>query len=117
MLCTLISISRLNAQVADAVAKLAVERLQQEKAVEALHLCEVTLATEPNHQVALQTKVKALEWLRAHCKNSNERGWLDFSISQVKRKLSTNLYSLTVLFSENGTISLYLCECRNSDSH
>ncbi|NOT60270.1 MAG: MBL fold metallo-hydrolase, partial [Acidobacteria bacterium] len=73
---------------ANAIAKLAAEKLQQEKAVEALHLCEVALAAEANHQAAWQTKLKALEWLLAHCKNSNERGWLDFSISQVKRKLN-----------------------------
>ena len=72
---------------ANAIVKLAAEKLLQEKPVEALHLCEVALAAEANHQDALQTKLKALEWLREHCQNSNERGWLDFSIGQVKKKM------------------------------
>jgi alkyl sulfatase BDS1-like metallo-beta-lactamase superfamily hydrolase len=73
---------------ANAIAKLAAEKLQQEKVVEALHLCDVALAAEAAHKDALQTKLKALEWLRDHCKNSNERGWLDFSVNQVKKQIA-----------------------------
>ena len=72
---------------AEAVAKLAMERAQAGQAVEALHLGDIALTADTKNQTALQAKLKALETLRDHCRNSNERGWLDFSISQVKLKL------------------------------
>jgi len=72
---------------ADAVAKLAMERAQAGQAVEALHLSDVALAAEAKHQGALQARLKALETLRDRCRNSNERGWLEFSIAQTKNKL------------------------------
>jgi alkyl sulfatase BDS1-like metallo-beta-lactamase superfamily hydrolase len=71
----------------EAVAKLALARAQAGQAVEALHLSDIALAADAKHQIALQAKLQALETLRARCKNSNERGWLDFSISGVKSKL------------------------------
>jgi alkyl sulfatase BDS1-like metallo-beta-lactamase superfamily hydrolase len=71
----------------DAVAKLAMERAQAGQAVEALHLSDIALAANPNHQPALQAKLKALETLLSRCRNSNERGWLEFSVRQVKSKL------------------------------
>ena len=71
----------------DAIAKLAQARADAGQAVEALHLSEMALAVDGKHQAALQAKLKALETLRAKCKNSNERGWLDFSINGVKSKL------------------------------
>lgn len=70
----------------DAVAKLAMERAQVGQAVEALHLSDMALAADANHKVALEAKLKALETLRDRCRNSNERGWLEFSINQVKSK-------------------------------
>jgi alkyl sulfatase BDS1-like metallo-beta-lactamase superfamily hydrolase len=73
---------------ADAVAKLAMERAQAGQAVEALHLSDLALAADAKHKLALEAKLKALETLRARCKNSNERGWLDFSIGAVKRRLN-----------------------------
>ncbi len=72
---------------ADAVAKLALERAQAGQAVEALHLGDIALAADAKNQTALQAKLKALETLRDRCRNSNERGWLDFSIHQLKLKL------------------------------
>jgi alkyl sulfatase BDS1-like metallo-beta-lactamase superfamily hydrolase len=72
----------------DALAKLAQARVQAGQAVEALHLSDMALAADAKHTAALQAKLKALELLRDRCKNSNERGWLDFSINGVKRKLS-----------------------------
>lgn len=72
----------------DAIAKLAQARADAGQAVEALHLSEMALAVDGKHQAALQTKLKALETLRARCKNSNERGWLEFSINGVKTQLS-----------------------------
>ncbi|MBS1790453.1 MAG: MBL fold metallo-hydrolase [Acidobacteria bacterium] len=72
---------------AEAVAKLAMERAQAGKAVDALHLSDIALTIEATNKIALEAKLKALESLRDHCGNSNERGWLDFSINQVKLKL------------------------------
>jgi alkyl sulfatase BDS1-like metallo-beta-lactamase superfamily hydrolase len=71
----------------DALAKLAMERAQAGQAVEALHLSDIALAADPNHQPALQAKLKALETLLSRCRNSNERGWLEFSVRQVKSNL------------------------------
>lgn len=72
----------------ETIAKLAMERAQNGQAVEALHLSEMALTAEANNQTALQARLKALEVLRARCRNSNERGWLDFSIAQTKKALS-----------------------------
>ncbi len=69
---------------AESVAKLASERAQAGQAVEALHLSDIALTAEATNKTALEAKLKALETLRERCRNSNERGWLDFSISQVK---------------------------------
>jgi alkyl sulfatase BDS1-like metallo-beta-lactamase superfamily hydrolase len=71
----------------EGVAKLALERVQQGRAVEALHLTEVALAADPNHRGALESRLKALEWLRERCRNTNERGWLDYSIRVTTSKL------------------------------
>jgi alkyl sulfatase BDS1-like metallo-beta-lactamase superfamily hydrolase len=71
----------------DAVAKLAMERAQAGQAVEALHLSDIALAADPNHRLSLEAKLKALETLLSRCRNSNERGWLEFSLRQVKSKL------------------------------
>jgi alkyl sulfatase BDS1-like metallo-beta-lactamase superfamily hydrolase len=72
----------------DAVAKLARERVQSGRAVEALHLTEIALAADPNHRGALEARLKALEWLRDRCRNTNERGWLDYSIKVTSGKLA-----------------------------
>jgi alkyl sulfatase BDS1-like metallo-beta-lactamase superfamily hydrolase len=55
--------------------------------VEALHLTEVALASDPQFRPALEARLKALESLREKSKNSNERGWLDYHIATVKKKL------------------------------
>ncbi|MEK7831077.1 MAG: alkyl sulfatase dimerization domain-containing protein, partial [Acidobacteriota bacterium] len=72
---------------AEAVARLATERAEAGQAVEALHLGDIALTADATNKTALQAKLKALETLRDRCRNSNERGWLDFSIAQVKLKL------------------------------
>jgi alkyl sulfatase BDS1-like metallo-beta-lactamase superfamily hydrolase len=73
---------------ARAVAQLAAQHVEAGRYVEALHLTEVALATDPQFRPALQTRIKALESLRAKSKNSNERGWLDYHIRLVRTKLS-----------------------------
>ncbi len=71
----------------DAVTKLAGERLSSGQAIEALRLTEAALASDPSNRPALEARLKALENLRDQCKNSNERGWLDYSITETKSKL------------------------------
>lgn len=72
---------------ADAVNRLAIERLKRNELVEALHLTAMALEGEPKHRGSLETRLKALEALRERCKNSNERGWLDYSIREVRTAL------------------------------
>lgn len=73
---------------AGAVAKLAAQNVAAGRYVEALHLTEVALASEPQLRPALAARLKALEGLKAKSKNSNERGWLDYHIRLVKKKMS-----------------------------
>ena len=72
----------------DAVANLALERLKVGQAVEALHLADMALAADPYHKNALEARLKALEMLRDRCRNTNERGWLDYAIRLTKSKLT-----------------------------
>jgi alkyl sulfatase BDS1-like metallo-beta-lactamase superfamily hydrolase len=70
------------------VTELAAQHLAAGRFVEALHLTEVALASDPLFRPALQTHLNALEGLRAKSKNSNERGWLDYHIRMVRKRLS-----------------------------
>lgn len=70
------------------VAQLAAQYVGAGRYVEALHLTGVALASDPLFRPALETRLKALESLRAKSKNSNERGWLDYHIRMVKKRLS-----------------------------
>jgi alkyl sulfatase BDS1-like metallo-beta-lactamase superfamily hydrolase len=70
------------------VAELATRYVDAARYVEALHLTDVALASDPQFRPALEARLKALEGLRAKSKNSNERGWLDYHIRVVKKKLS-----------------------------
>jgi len=72
---------------AAAVAKLARERAQEGRAVESLRLTDAALTVEPGNRVALEARVKALENLIARSKNTNERGWLEWSLAEAKGKL------------------------------
>ena len=71
----------------DAVALLAAGRVQGGDAIAALHLTDIALAADPVHRKTLEVRLKALEILRSRCKNTNERGWLDYGIREVKAKL------------------------------
>ncbi|MGH8185960.1 MAG: MBL fold metallo-hydrolase [Steroidobacteraceae bacterium] len=71
----------------DAIAKLAAQRVESGKYVEALHLTEMALAADPKHRPALEARLAALERLLAQSQNSNERGWLNYSIRQTRAKL------------------------------
>jgi alkyl sulfatase BDS1-like metallo-beta-lactamase superfamily hydrolase len=72
----------------DPVLNRARQRMQEGKAVEALHLTAVALSADPRHRGTLETRLKALQVLRDLCRNSNERGWLDYSIAEVQRELN-----------------------------
>ena len=75
---------------ADAVARVAMDRAQAGQAVEALHLTDVALAADAGNRKALEARLKALESLREKCRNTNERGWLDYAIKVTKGKLGVN---------------------------
>jgi alkyl sulfatase BDS1-like metallo-beta-lactamase superfamily hydrolase len=70
------------------IVKLASQYVEAGRLVEALHLTEVALASDPQFRPALEARLKALEGLREKSKNSNERGWLDHHIRVVKKRLS-----------------------------
>ena len=57
------------------------------RSVEALHLSDIALAARPDHLGALRGKARGARTLRQECKNSNERGWLDYSIGVVNERL------------------------------
>ena len=71
-----------------AVVKLANERVNAGQPVEALRLPDVVLAGEAGNKAALETRLKALEILVSRCRNTNERGWLDYSVRMTKAKLN-----------------------------
>jgi alkyl sulfatase BDS1-like metallo-beta-lactamase superfamily hydrolase len=71
----------------DPVVARALEVLQKGQAPEALRLIDAALAVDAGHRGALEARLKTLEFLRDQCKNSNERGWLEYSIRETKSKL------------------------------
>jgi alkyl sulfatase BDS1-like metallo-beta-lactamase superfamily hydrolase len=71
----------------DPVVPRALEVLQKGQAPEALRLIDAALAADSSHRGAWEARLKALEYLRDQSKNSNERGWLEYSISETKTKL------------------------------
>jgi alkyl sulfatase BDS1-like metallo-beta-lactamase superfamily hydrolase len=71
----------------DPVVSRALEVLQKGQAPEALRLLDAALAADPSHRGAWEARLKTLEFLRDQSKNSNERGWLEYSIRETKAKL------------------------------
>lgn len=71
----------------DSVVKLALLRLSEGKPAEALRLTDAALAADPANHPALEAKLKTLDTLVKECKNSNERGWLDYSIAETRKKM------------------------------
>ena len=72
---------------ADAVVRLAIERVETGKPVEALHLTDVVLASDPKNTGALNARIKALEVLRDRSENFVETGWLEYGIDKAKGQL------------------------------
>jgi alkyl sulfatase BDS1-like metallo-beta-lactamase superfamily hydrolase len=73
---------------AEPLTKLALEKLDAGRPVEALHLTEVVLACDPKNTGALNARIKAMEYLKQHTENRIESGWLDYGIRLAKEKLS-----------------------------
>ena len=71
----------------DTVTKLAGEKLAAGQNQEALRLTDAALAADPANRPALEMRLKVLEDLKSRSKNSNELGWLDYGIGQVRNKL------------------------------
>lgn len=70
------------------LARLALEKLEAGKPVEALHLTDVILAYDQKNVAALNARIKAMEYLRQHTQNRVESGWLDYGIRLAKEKLA-----------------------------
>jgi alkyl sulfatase BDS1-like metallo-beta-lactamase superfamily hydrolase len=73
---------------ADRVAQLALEKLQAGKLVEALHLTDVALASDPKNEATLNVRIKALEKLHDQSQNFIEDGWLQNGIQKAKATLA-----------------------------
>lgn len=71
------------------LVRLAQERLEAGRPVEALHLTEFVLAYDPNNNAALSARLKTLEYLREHSENYLEVGYLDYGIKATKDKLAS----------------------------
>jgi alkyl sulfatase BDS1-like metallo-beta-lactamase superfamily hydrolase len=71
----------------DPLVRLALEKIDAKKPVEALHLTEVVLAADPKNSGALKARIKAFEQLKEHCENLVEDGWLQYGIDQAREKL------------------------------
>jgi len=72
---------------ADAVVRLALEKVAASKPVEALHLTDVVLASDPKNNGALNARIRALELLRDRSENYVEAGWLEYGIDKAKLQL------------------------------
>ena len=69
------------------LVKLALEKLQAGKPVEALHLTDVVLAYDPQNSPALDARLKALNYLQERSNNYLESGWLQYGIRKTKEKM------------------------------
>jgi alkyl sulfatase BDS1-like metallo-beta-lactamase superfamily hydrolase len=69
------------------VAQLAMERVEAGQLMEALHLTDAALASDPKDRQALEARLKALQTLRQQSHNSNERGWLSSGIQTTQQRL------------------------------
>jgi alkyl sulfatase BDS1-like metallo-beta-lactamase superfamily hydrolase len=72
----------------EGITKLALDRIQNGKAVEALHLTSIALAADPQNRGALEARLKALELLKSASSNHPEMGWLDYFMRDANEKLA-----------------------------
>jgi alkyl sulfatase BDS1-like metallo-beta-lactamase superfamily hydrolase len=71
------------------LVRLALEKVEAGKPVEALHLTDVVLAADQSNSAALNARLKALEYLRDRCENYVEAGYLEYGIRTAKEKLTS----------------------------
>jgi Alkyl sulfatase dimerisation len=69
------------------LVRLALEKVEAGKPVEALHLTDVVLAYDQKNSGALNARIKALEHLQKSCENFVEQGWLGYGIAKAKNAL------------------------------
>jgi len=73
----------------DPIVRMALQKLESGRPVEALHLTDVVLAYDPKNSSALEARLKALHSLREHCENYVEEGWLEYGITKAKERLDS----------------------------
>lgn len=73
---------------ADSLVHLAVEKVDAGKPVEALHLTDIVLASDPNNSAALNARIKAMQILLDRSQNAVESGWLEYGIGKAKQQLA-----------------------------
>lgn len=71
------------------VVRMALEKLEAGKPIEALHLTDVVLAYDQKNNAALNARLKALDYLKERCENYIEDGWLEYGIRKTKEKLAS----------------------------
>lgn len=69
---------------ADALVRLANEKVDAGKPVEALHLTDIVLASDRKNSGALNARIKALQYLQDHSENFVESGWLEYGITKAQ---------------------------------
>lgn len=72
----------------ESLVRLALEKVDAGKPVEALHLTDVVLSSDQKNAGALNARIKALEYLRDRSENFVEGGWLEYGIRKAKEQLS-----------------------------
>lgn len=70
------------------LVRLALEKIEAGKLVEALHLTDVILTYDQKNAPALNARIKAMEYLHKQTQNRVESGWLDYGIRLAKEKLA-----------------------------
>ena len=71
------------------LVRLALDKLAAGKPVEALHLTDVVLVSDPKNSGALNARIKAFESLQKSCENVVEQGWLEYGVAKAKRELGS----------------------------
>ena len=71
----------------DPVVRRALDLLEKGQAPEALRLTDAALGADGSNRGALEARLKTLQYLRARSNNSNEIGWLEYSIRETNAKL------------------------------
>lgn len=71
----------------DAVVQRSEKLLKDGEAEKALRLADVALTADPDHPEALQSRIAALQELKAHSRNVIEGAWLDYGLRESEARL------------------------------